>query len=148
MLAFTDLSLLMRRQALCDYSAACEAAQIAAERCGATKSPAPDTLEQLRICRARVVVAEEMLEVVGEGVATQKAWIVSLPGRHHDLVVGLVGIMLDRLCGSLESSEDGILAAARDVQRLRALLDELGPPRAVPPAQDTEGGAVSPTPRR
>jgi hypothetical protein len=132
----SDLSLLLGRQALCDYSVACEAAQIAAERCGAATCPSPDTLEQLRTCRGRVVAAEEMLGVVGDDVATRKAWIGSLRGRHRDLVAGLVGTVLDRLCGSLESSEDEILAAARHVQQLRALLDQLEPPRPVLHAQD------------
>jgi hypothetical protein len=138
MLDSFDLSLLLSRQALCHYSVACEAAQIAAERCGATKSPSPDTLRQLRTCRGRVVAAEEMLDVVGDQIASPEAWIGSLHGRRRDLVVILVGSVLDRFCDGLESSEDEILAAARNVQHLRALLDELGPPRAenAGPARD------------
>jgi hypothetical protein len=128
MLDSSDLSLLLRRQALCDYSVACEAAQIAAERRGATKSPSPETLERLRTCRRRVVATEEMLDVVGDDVKPPGAWIGSLHGRHRDLVVGLVGSALDRLCGGLESSEDEVLATARKVQHLRALLDALGAP--------------------
>jgi hypothetical protein len=148
MLDAADLWLLLSRQALGDYSVACEAAQIAAERCGATTNPSPDTLEQLRTCRGRVVAAEEMLAVVGDDLATPAAWIASRHGPHRDVVVRLVGTVLDRLCGGLESSEDEIVAAARHVQHLRAWLDELGPPRPGLHAPDNDRGDADRRPRR
>ena len=122
-----DLALLLSRQALCDYSLACEAAQAAAERSGAATNPAAPTIAHLRACRTNVAQSEEALDVIGDDVATRALCDASLD-RHRLLIAGLVGTTLDRLCGELESSEEEILAAADRIQRLRALLEQLDAP--------------------
>ena len=122
-----DLALLLSRQALCDYSLACEAAQAAAEGSGAATSPTPAATAHLRDCRTKVKASEEALRVIGDDVATRSACDASLD-RHRLLIAGLVGTTLDRLCGELEASEEEILAAADRIQRLRALLEQLDPP--------------------
>ena len=122
-----DVALLLSRQALCDYSLACEAAQAAAERSGAARSPTPAAIAHLRDCRKKVKASEEALHVIGDDAATRAACDASLD-RHRRLIAGLADTALDRLCGELESSEEEILAAADRIQRLRALLEQLDLP--------------------
>ena len=120
-----DLTLLLSRQALCDYALACEAAQDAAERCGAAKSPSSDVFAQLRERRERVLATEEALTVICEDDAARRPTDRSLDSRHRDLTAMLIRTVLYRLRGHLESSEEEILTTADRIQRLRALLDAL-----------------------
>lgn len=120
-----DLTLLLSRQALCDYALACEAAQDAAERCAAAKSPSADVFAQLRDRRERVLATEEALTVIGGEDATRHGADRSLASRHRDLTAMLIRTALYRLRGHLESSEEEILTTADRIQRLRALLDTL-----------------------
>lgn len=122
-----DLTQLLSRQALSDYSTACGAAENAAEQCARASSSRCDPLE-LRDCRARVIAAEDALRLLVDDLATREVCDVPLNDRHRALMGTLVGTALDRLCSSLESSEEEILAAADRIQRLRALLDELSFP--------------------
>ena len=122
-----DLMLLLHRQALSEYSLACESAQIAAERCGAVQSPTADARAELRNCRARVIAAEDALDLLADDVATRETWDVSLDDRSRDLITRLVGTALDRVGDDFEASDQEILDAADRIQRLQALLDELGP---------------------
>lgn len=121
-----DVTLLLSRQALSEYSLACEAAQIAAEQCGMARTPSPECLAILRDCRARVMAAEGALTLVADAIVTREGRMVSLddPGRH--LIGTLVGTALCRMSANLEAPEEEILAAADRIQRLRALLHELG----------------------
>lgn len=122
-----DLALLLSRQALCDYSLACEAAQAAAERSAVATSSTSDAIAHLRDCRTNVKASEEALRVICDDVATRAACDASLD-RDRLLIAGLVDTTLDRLCGELESSEEEILAAADSILRLRALLEQLDSP--------------------
>ena len=123
----TELLLLLNRQALGDYSMACEAAQAAAEQSGAAHRPSPDASSRLRGCRANVMAAEEVLDLVGDETATRASCNGSLDGRRRLLIAGLVGTALERLCEDLESSEEEICAAAARIQGLHTLLDQLRP---------------------
>lgn len=120
-----ELLRLLRRQALGDYSVACEAAQAAAERSGAAARPSPGAISRLRECRTNVIAAEEVLDLLGDDAATRASCDASLDGRQRLLIAGLVRTALERLCEDLESSEEEICAAAARIRGLRALLDQL-----------------------
>ncbi|MDP1848265.1 MAG: hypothetical protein Q8K79_10785 [Solirubrobacteraceae bacterium] len=122
-----ELSALLSRQALGDYSVACEAAQAAAEQAGAATGPGPDAVSRLRDCRTDLIAAEEVLDLLGDETATRRFCAASLDARQRLLVAGLVGITLERLCADLESSEEEICAAAARIQGLRTLFEQLGP---------------------
>jgi hypothetical protein len=119
-----DLLLLLRREALSDYSVACERASIAAEQCVAVTSR-PGVLVNLHTCRARVIAADQALDVVGDDVATAEEWDVSLDDPNRDLISARVSIALQRVSGDLDSSEPEILEAADTIQGLRVLLAKL-----------------------
>jgi len=125
-----ELLALLSRQALGDYSVACEAAQAAAEQSCAAKRSSPDATARLRDCRTHVIAAEEVLDLLGDDPVTA-ACDASLDGRRRLLLAGLVGLALERLCEDLESSEEEICAAAARIEGLRTLLDQLVPVRAV-----------------
>jgi hypothetical protein len=127
-----ELAGLLSRQALGDYSVACEAAQAAAEQSGAATRPSPDTNSRLRDCRTQVIAAEEVLDLLGDDMTPRRSCDASLDGRRRLLIVGLVGTTLARLCEDLESSEEEIRAAASRIQGLRTLLEQLGPVGAAP----------------
>ena len=123
---------LLSRQALGDYSVACEAAQAAAEQSGAAKRPSPDTISRLRDCRTKVIAAEEVLDLLGDDTTPRRSCDASLDGRRRLLIIGLVDTTLARLCEDLESSEEEIRAAASRIQGLRTLLEQLAPVGAAP----------------
>jgi len=120
-----DLMLLLRREALSDYSMACDRARIVAEYCVAATNPSDDALGDLRSCRARVGTAEEGLDLLGAGAGGGEALDVSLNGRRRDLIAAHVRIALDRISTDFESSEQEILEAADTIQRLSAMRDTL-----------------------
>lgn len=121
----SDLMLLMRREALSDYSLACANAQIAAEKCAAVTSATSEMVAELRTFRATVVLAAEALELVGDDVAAPVAWDLPLDARGRELAAARIRIALGRVSGDLESSEHEILDAADKIKRLRAMLAEL-----------------------
>lgn len=123
----SDLMLLLRRQALSDYSLACANAQIAAERCAAVTSVTNEMVAELRTLRATVVLAAEALELVGDDVATPAPWDRPLDDRSRELLAARIRSALGRVSGDLESSEHEILDAADKIERLRAMLEELEP---------------------
>ena len=133
-----DLALLLSRQALSEYAMACEAAQRAAERFGAAHRPSADALADLGNCRASVIAAEAKVKLVVDALATRQVGRVSLDRASSELIGTLVCTALDRLSADLEASEDEILAAATRIQRLRAVLDELGVKTADAPSQPGE----------
>lgn len=142
-----NVALLLSRQALNEYSLACEAALLAADHCGVSDAPSPDALAHLRTCRVRVIAAEEALKLVAGADGTAAACTLSVDGADRDLVGALAGTTLDRLSAGLEASEEEILAAADSIRRLRALLDELGISRERPAAQDREVRPARPSGR-
>ena len=121
-----DLTLLLSRQVLSEYSMACEAAQRAAERCAAPDRPSADALADLGNCRASVNAAEVKVKLVVDALATRQAGKVSLDRASSELIGTLVRTALDRLSADFEASEDEVLATATRIQRLRTVLDELG----------------------
>ena len=121
-----DLTLLLSRQALSEYSLACEAAQRAAERCAAPDRPSADALADLGNCRASVIAAEAKVKLVVDALAARETGKVSLDRAGSELIGTLICTALDRLSADFEASEDEILATATRIQRLRAVLDELG----------------------
>ena len=121
-----DLTLLLSRQALSEYSMVCEAAQRAAERCGAPDRPAAEALADLANCRASVIAAEASLKLVVDVLAARQAEKVSLDRASSELIGALISTALERLSADFEASENEILATATRIQRLRGVLDELG----------------------
>ncbi|MDP8910380.1 MAG: hypothetical protein M3N47_14970, partial [Chloroflexota bacterium] len=132
-----DVTLLLTRHARSEYSLACETAALAAEHC-VSDAPTADALAHLCDCRVRVIAADDALKLMGGADATGAACTVSIDGPDRDLVGTLVGATLDRLSGDLEASEEEILAVADSIQRLRAVLDELGTRRDRPAARDQD----------
>lgn len=120
-----DLTSLLSRHALSEYSLACEAAHIAAEQYGVAEHPHPDGLGLLRISRANVICSEDTLKIVGDAVHTHTIANVSLDDCDRALIGKLAGTALQRLTEDLEATEEEIIAAADRIMRLRALLDEL-----------------------
>lgn len=118
-----DLTLLLSRQALSEYSMACEAAQRAAEQCAAPEHPSADALAELGNCRASVIAADAKVKLVVDALSTGK---VSLDRASSALIGALICTALERLSADFEAPEDEILATATRIQRLRAMLDELG----------------------
>lgn len=121
-----DLTLLLSRQALSEYSMDCEAAQCAAERCGVPARPSAHALADLGNCRTRVIAAEATLKLVVDALAAPEAGKVSLDRASSELIATLIYTAVDRLAADFGASEDEILATATRIQRLRAVLDELG----------------------
>ena len=72
-----------------------------------------------------MIAAEHALSLVVDDLATRQPSDLSLDGGHRAQIATLAGAALDRLCTSLEASEEEILTAADTIQRLRTLLDEL-----------------------
>lgn len=121
-----DLTLLLSRQALSEYSLACDAAQIAAEQCAIPDHPSQHACGQLRKCRARVNAAEHVLNLVGT-VSPGQPWKVSFQSPERHVIATLLGTELTRQSTDLELTEDEILATAGRIPRLRTLLDSCTP---------------------
>ena len=75
-----------------------------------------------------MIAAEHALSLVVDDLATPQPSELSLDGHQREQIATLAGTALDRLCTSLESSEQEILTAADTIQRLRTLLNELSFP--------------------
>ena len=121
-----DLTLLVSRQALSEYSLACEAAQTAAEQCAIPDHPSQHARGQLRGCRARVNAAEHVLNLVST-VPPGQPWKVSLQSPDRRVIATLLATVLKRQSVDLELTEEEILAAADRIPRLRMLLDSCTP---------------------
>lgn len=138
-----DVTLLLTRHALSEYSLACETAALAAEHC-VSDARSPDALAHLCDCRVSVIAGDDALKLVAGADATGAAYTVSVDGPDRDLVGMLVCATLDGLSGDLEASEEEILAVADSIQRLRAVLDELGIRRDGPAARDQDARHAPP----
>jgi predicted kinase len=122
-----DLLLVLRQEALSDYSVACERAAVAAEQSMAVMGHATKPLADLRRCRSTVIAGDKILTVVGDDVATVTEWHVSADDPDRDLIYSRVSLALDRVSGDLESSGPEILQAADRIRSLRAVLISLRP---------------------
>ncbi len=119
-----DVLLLLRQEALSDYSLACERASIAAEACAVT-SEHGDKGVRLRTCRTGVIAADEALTAVGAGATAAEAGDVSIDDANRDMISTRVGLALDRISSEFESSAPEIVDAANRIRCLRGLLCEL-----------------------
>lgn len=117
-----DLTLLLSRQVLSEYSLACDAAQFAAEQCAIPDHPSDHARSQLHGCRARVNAAESMLDLVSTA-CPGRPWKVSLQRPDRHVIATLLATELKRQSADLESTEDEILATADRIPRLRTLLE-------------------------
>jgi hypothetical protein len=117
-----DLTLLLSRQVLSEYSLACDAAQSAAEQCAIPDHPSEHARSQLRECRARVNAAEHVLNLVSS-VAPAQPWKVCFQSPDRHVIATLLGTELKRQSADLGLTEDEILATAGRIPRLRTLLD-------------------------
>ena len=131
-----DLTLLLSRQVLSEYSLACDAAQTAAEQCAIPDHPSQHARGQLRGCRARVNAAEHVLNLVST-VSPGQPWKVSFQSPDRRVIATLLATELKRQSADLELTEEEILAAADRIPRLRTLLDSArrSPPTATPPRE-------------
>ena len=121
-----DLTLLLSRQVLSEYSLACDAAQIAAERCAIPDHPSQHARGQLLECRARVNAAEHMLNLAST-VSPGQPWQVSFQSPERHVIATLLATVLKRQSADLELTEEELLAAANRIPRLRTLLDSCNP---------------------
>lgn len=121
-----DLTLLLSRQVLSEYSLACDAAQLAAEQCAIPDHPSQHARGQLRECRARVNAAEHTLDLVST-VSPGQPWQISLRSPERHVIATLLATELKRQSADLGLTEDEILATADRIPRLRTLLDSCTP---------------------
>ena len=121
-----DLTLLLSRQVLSEYSLACDTAQTAAEQCAIPDHPSQHARGQLRECRARVNAAEHVLNLVST-VSPGQPWKVSFQSPDRRVIATLLATELKRQSADLELTEEEILAAADRIPRLRTLLDSCTP---------------------